>query len=335
LLLARGITRPLNSLIAVSGRLASGDLSVSVSRSDSSDEVSLLQNSFSSMSESLRKMLDNMGSSVNELSTSAAQISATARQSAATAAEQASTAAEVSTSVEEIRQTSKAATETAREVVRVAEEATEKGQRGQDAIVEAVSVMQLIGERVGGVAGRILELNEKNAQIGEIVDTVNDLAEQSNLLAVNASIEAAKAGEQGRGFAVVASEVRNLAGQSKRATKQIAALLDEIRTASESTVMATEEASKRTEDGQGAIHSVKKLVAELATVLEASSERARQIAGATGQQAAGIDQIAEAMEGVAAGGHEAADGARQLEQSSASLSALAEQLRALTSAYKV
>ena len=99
--------------------------------------------------------------------------------------------------------------------------------------------------------------------VGEIVETVNDLSEQSNLLAVNASIEAAKAGEQGRGFAVVASEVRTLAEQSKRATQQIRSILGDIQKATQTAVMSTEEGTKRAKDGLGAIKSVRDTITDL------------------------------------------------------------------------
>lgn len=331
----RSITRPLATLLGVAEQLSIGDLTVSIPEFRGTDELARLQSAFGSMAEGLRTVLGNVSSSVRELSTSATEISATAQQAASTSSQQASTAAEVSTSVEEIQQTSKSATEQASEVVTVAEDALDKGQQGQEAIATAVEVMHIIGERVGGLAGKILELNEKNAEIGKIVETVNDLAEQSNLLAVNASIEAAKAGEHGRGFAVVASEVRSLASQSKLATQQIGGLLSEIRSASEATVMATEEARKRTDDGQRSIESVRLVVEELANVLEVSADRARQIAGATSQQAAGITQIAEAMESVAEGSSDSARGAKQLEESALHLSSLAEQLRQTTGAFTI
>jgi len=203
--------------------------------------------------------------------------------------------AEISSTIEEIHQTSTVAAGTAQAVVTVTSQALDKGQQGIRAVADAMKVMELI------------------VQVSEIVETVNDLAEQSNLLAVNASIEAAKAGEQGRGFAVVASEVRSLAEQSKRATQQIRNTL------------------LRAEEGRRTIESVNTIIVELAGVLDESSDRARQIAGAAAQQAAGIKQIAAAMSSVSQGGRDTANGASQLEQAVGNLGVISSDLKKLIS----
>jgi methyl-accepting chemotaxis protein len=221
------------------------------------------------------------------LRSSISQITATAKQSAATAAEQASTVAEVSTTVEEISQTTKVASDTAEGVVNVAEEALSQGRRGLDAIVKAKDALKLLNE------------------ISVIVDTVNDLSELSNLLAVNASIEAHRAGEHGRGFVVVASEVRSLAEQSKNATKKIRDML------------------RKTEQGWQDIEAVHDVIGNLNSVLEESSDKSRQIAGASNQQAVGIQQIADAMTNVNQGGQDTAVGAKQLEEASQNLQDIA------------
>jgi methyl-accepting chemotaxis protein len=234
--------------------------------------------------------------------------------------------AEVSTTVEEINQTSKSASDNAQQVVRVAEEAVEGGRAGQNAINKAVAVMQSIHDQVKGVTEQIMRLNERNEQIVNIVESVNELAEQSNLLAVNASIEAAKAGEHGRGFSVVASEVRDLAKQSKAATQQIRSLLSEIEKESGRAVTGTNEALERTKAGQSEIESVREVLQSLASVLDLTADKARQIFGSTAQQAAGIEQISDAMENVAQGGEDSASGARQLEEAVHGLSLLAKQL---------
>lgn len=220
---------------------------------------------------------------VSTLTSNTAQLAATARQSASTANEQASTVAEVGTTVEEITQTSAATASTAKKVLNVSESAVEKGEKGVAAVDEAVHVMKSV------------------SAVSEIVELIRELAEQSNLLAVNAGIEAAKAGEQGRGFAVVAGEVRSLAEQSKRATQQIRSAI------------------KNAEDGQQAIGKVGLVISELSAVLEESADSARQISAAAAQQAAGIQQISDAMVNVAQGGRDTADGARQLDQAVAAL----------------
>src|SRR4029079_8331267 len=130
------------------------------------------------------------------------------------------------------------------------------------------------------VAQKNRRLSEQSAQIAEIIDAVQDLAEQSNPLAVNASIEAAKAGDQGRGFAVVAAEVRSLAEQSKRATQQVRRILLEIQKATEEAGVADADGSRRVEDGTRAMQTVRSAIQELSSTLEESADRSRQIAGA-------------------------------------------------------
>jgi methyl-accepting chemotaxis protein len=301
--------RPLSRLAAVSEALASGDLSAAQDTAAAErtwlnklikgeDEVRKLEQSFSRMTRNLRELVVSIQSSVRQLASSSRQIAATARQSMTTADEQAATVQQVGVTVEEIGQTSRVVVERAQEVMDVAEQAVEGGQKGIMAIDDARRALELV------------------AKIIEIVETVNELAEQSNLLAVNASIEAAKAGEQGRGFGVVASEVRNLAGQSKRAAKQIREIL------------------KRVEAGGEATTSAAAAMSQLAAVLENSSNRARQITGAAAQQAAGIRQISDAMGNVVQGGKETAEGARQLEGAVADLNALAQQLESMVGRYK-
>lgn len=226
----------------------------------------------------------------SDLLANTSQLAATAKQAAATAAQQSATVAEVSTTIEEITQTSSATAGIAQRVVKDGTIALEKGSRGIDAASEAASIMRAIG------------------QVTDIVDLVKELAEQSNLLAVNAGIEAAKAGDHGRGFAVVASEVRNLAEQSKRATHQI------------------KNAIARVGDGTKAIDAVAQANQELMTVLEESSDNARHIAAASSQQAMGIAQISEAMTTVSQGGKDTAETARQLETAVQSLKSISQEL---------
>ena len=229
-------------------------------------------------------------SNVAELKASSSQLSATAAQSASTAEEQAGIVSQVSTTTEEISQISGTGAASAQEIVSVTSEAVKQGQQGQATVREALSIMTRIG------------------QVSSIVDTVNQLSEQSNLLAVNAGIEAAKAGEYGRGFAVVASEVRNLAEQSRKATMEIRAALG------------------LTEDGRRAIQSTMDVIEGLMLVLEDASDRSRKIAGAAMQQAAGIKQINEATLSLKQAGQDSAASAAQIEQAVRNLEGVSEKI---------
>jgi methyl-accepting chemotaxis protein len=342
--LAQNIASPISRLAQVFRKIAGGDtagaaaelrtIGVGASTGQTADEVGSLVAAAREMTEGLRAVLvQSLREGVGKLSASTSQISATAKEYAETATAQASAVAEVGTTVEEVKQTSEVAAASARDVATAADEAARKGHVGRERLGDAVALMRKINERVAGIAEQILQLSEQTSQIGTIVDAVSDLAEQSNLLAVNASIEAAKAGEHGRGFAVVASEVRSLAEQSKRATQQIRGILSQIQKATQSAVMATEEGTKRSEDGRLSVEAVREVVENLAVVLEESAAKARQIAGASAQQASGIAQVALALGGISKAARDNATGVRQLEMAVVDLERLTGELKATSDRY--
>ncbi len=340
LFMARSITRPIVRVAQLSERIAGGDLALEGVREDDENsegrnEVAVLQRASRKMADRLRAIVGELQSGVSQLSSSTTQIASTAKEAAAASAQQSVTVTEVSATMDEIQTTSQAAARSAQEVVSSAERVAASGQDGLKAVDRATVIMGTIEERVREIAERILQLSEQNKQIGEIVETVNDLSEQSNLLAVNASIEAAKAGEQGRGFAVVASEVRNLAEQSKRATQQIRSILGDIQKATQTAVMTTEEGTKRTKDGLGAIKSVREVITDLARTLEDSADRVRQIASNATQQASGIQQISQAVGDLARSGRENAAGASNLERAASDIRSLSEQLQGVTAGYRL
>ncbi|MDF1562198.1 MAG: methyl-accepting chemotaxis protein [Deltaproteobacteria bacterium] len=189
--------------------------------------------------------------------------------------------------------------------------------------------------QVEEIATTILDLSEKTQQISSIIATVDDFAEQSSLLALNASIEAARAGEEGKAFSVVAGEVKNLAEQSRQATERVRAILSEIQQATHTAVMVTEEGSKRVETGVELIQAAGEIVKDLARTIQASADSARQISAAARQQAGGVSQINAAMDIIDEYARQSLYSVRHTETASRMVSTITGQLRAATERYRL
>lgn len=214
---------------------------------------------------------------------------------ASAASEQAAAVAQTSTSLEEIRETSNQTMTKATDMASGAEQALDEGSRGLSEVEAGVAAIGSIRTQVEDIARNIVRLSEQSRRIGEITATVNNLAQQSKMLAINASIEAAKAGEAGRGFAVVAEEVGNLAEQSEEATAQVRQMLDEVQSATEKAVMATEEGTKKVDHGVTLIQGAGATMASLHKVIEQTAIASQQIVGSVRQQTLGIGQVSDAM----------------------------------------
>lgn len=186
----------------------------------------------------------------------------------------------------------------AQAVADAAQQSVEVSKTGQDAIANTVTGMETIQGQVEDIAQSILALSGFTQQIGEIVSAVEEIANQSRMLALNASIEAARAGDEGRGFAVVAREMRSLAGQSREATTKVSDILNEIQRAANKTVMVTEEGGKGAQHGMELARRAGEAIRDLAMTIEESAGVAIQIAASTHQQTNAMDQLVTAMKSI-------------------------------------
>ena len=207
--------------------------------------------------------------------------------------------------------------------------------QGTEAVGALAGAMEEIRARVDGIAAEILTLSARTEQIGAITATVNELADQSNLLALNASIEAARAGEHGRGFAVVAEQVRRLSEQSKAATAQVETILNDVREATAAAVAASEQGTKVVDHGLSLTERTGEGIRSLADTIREASAAAEQIAASAHQQSVGMDQIAEAMTNIDNGTDQFLEGAHQSQRVAGDLSELSGKLAALTDRYRV
>lgn len=243
----------------------------------------------------LHDMVRDVRTTVQAVGDSATLILNLTNDQIATASDQDSSVMQTSSTVNEVRATVTETAERAQAVAEMAQRSVMVSLSGQEAVRNTIEGMSLIRQRVESIADNILILSEHTQQIGEIIATVNELADQLKLLALNASIEAARAGEEGKGFAVVAMEVRSLAAQSREATTQIREILGEIQQATNSAVMVTEQGTKGVDSGVGLVDRAGKSIQELAATIEEAAQAAIQIAASTRQQTVGMDQLTDAM----------------------------------------
>jgi len=332
--LSRVMTVPLERLARAAAGIAAGDLRQQID-TRGSDEIGELARSFSKMAGTVTHLLTDLRSAAADIEREATSALTTSTQQSAMAHEQASAINETSTTVAEIAQTSKQATTYADSVISGTQRSEALSTEGQKVVAESVAGMEKLGEQVRTIALAITELNERTLQISDIITTVRDVAEQSNLLALNASIEAAKAGDHGRGFAVVAMEMRTLAEQSKVAANQVRALLGEVQKGTKAAVAATDEGSRRAQAAMALAQSAGSAILGLAEVIRESSGAARQIAGNTRQQTIGVEQIATAMSELSSAMTDTVSGTRQIEQVAGNLTNLSKRFSELVGRYQL
>jgi methyl-accepting chemotaxis protein len=266
---------------------------------------------------------------ISRLSTSTAEMLSVTSQVAAGAVQTATAISEAATTVDEVRQTSLLASQKATSVSDSAQNADGVADAGRRAVTETLEGIQRIQDQMAVVADSVVRLSEQTEAVGEIISTSNDIAEQSNLLSVNAAIEAAKASDQGKGFSVVAEEIKNLAMQSKQGVVQVRSILNDIQQATAAAVMAAEQSGKAINDGarQAAESSV--AIESLAESVAAAAQSAMQIVASSQQQLVGMDQISEAMSSIDQASAQNAAGARQMEVEVQHLRELAHAMRSM------
>jgi methyl-accepting chemotaxis protein len=332
----RSVTGPLAKLREGTAIVGAGNLNYRLGVTIR-DEIGELSRAFDQMTEKLQATTlsrDELADGARILASSASEILAFTTQVAAGSAQTATAVSQTTTTVEEVKQTAQVSSEKARHVSESAQQTAQTAQNGRQAVEASMAAMHHIQAQMASMAESIVRLSEQGQAIGEIIATVNDLTEQSNLLAVNAAIEAAKAGEQGKGFAVVAQEVKSLAAQSKQATGQVRAILGDIQKATSAAVMATEQGSKAVEVGMQLSAEVGAAIRALAESIEAAARAATQIAASAQQQLVGMDQVALAMQSIAQASAQNVASTKQTESAAQNLNTLGLKLKQLVEQYQ-
>lgn len=331
----RVISRPIQDISQAASLIAAGDLTVALPAEKRSDEIGVLVTTFRQMAEGLREQIRSLVEGASVLGSAASEIVASTTQLTASASESAAVVTQTSTTVEQVRQSTQVASLKARTVAESAQKVAQISQSGRKSTEDVAAGMNRIRVQMEAIAASMMRLSEQSQAIGRIMATVEDLAAQSNLLAVNAAIEAAKAGEHGKGFGVVAQEVKSLSEQSRQATEQVRTILGDIQKATATAVMATEQGAKAVEAGTRQTEVAAEAIQALAGSVTEGAQAATQIAASSQQQLVGVDQVATAMDSVRQASVQNVAGARQLEASARNLNELGQRLKAMVERYKV
>ena len=273
-----------------------------------------------------RTLARQIGTAVGQVQSSSAELQAAASQQATGAKEQSTAMTEIATTISELLATSRQITESARRVAQIAEETAGAARSGDDVVGRAHESIAAISRQVDLVVSHMLELGKKSQQIGTVLEIVSELAEQTNILAINATIEAAGAGEAGKRFAVVADEIRKLADRVGGSTKEIRGLIDDVRSAVNTTVMATETGSKAVDAGSKQFAHVTASFKQIAGLVTTTTEAAREIELSIKQQMSAVEQVNVAIANIAQASKETEASTGQTQQTASQLAVLSKDL---------
>jgi len=323
--IARIISRPVKELVS---NIDNADLH-SQFNSVRKDEIGDLQRSFDKFVMSIKETLVQVSEASSAVASASTEISSSTEQMAAGAQEQSSQASEVATAVEEMTKTLAETNGNIRKVADGAKEAKESANAGGTVVENTVKGMKRISDVVNQSAEQVKVLGASSEKIGEIVGVINDIADQTNLLALNAAIEAARAGEQGRGFAVVADEVRKLAERTSKATKEIASMIKQIQADTDQAVVSMEKGTEEVGKGITLAEQAGQMLLGIVGNAESVADMVGQIAAASEQQASASEQISKNVEAISTVTQESASGVQQIAKTAEDLNRLTENLQQL------
>lgn len=319
------ITGALDRLVVSAEAAAKGDLSQEVIV-EGKDEIAKAGKALESMRTNLAKMVHGITNAAEKLSSASQGLTETARKSQHSVAQQQAEISQVATAMHEMSATSQDVANSVSRTSEAAKEANTESNSGTEVVGAAISEIENLAKQIEETAAVINRLNEDSAEISQILDTITGLAEQTNLLALNAAIEAARAGEHGRGFAVVADEVRTLAGRTQQSTEQINQTIEKLQGGSKSAVSAMEKGRSQTntvvERARQAGNSLQAIVRSVAEINDMSA----QIASAAEEQSSVSEGISHSLEDIDRKSQEATQGIEETSSSASEISSIAGEL---------
>ncbi|HKE16664.1 MAG TPA: CHASE3 domain-containing protein [Kofleriaceae bacterium] len=273
-----------------------------------------------------RSLSRQIGSAVQHVQSSSTELQTASTQQAVGAREQATAMSEISTTISELMATSRQIAESAQRVAGIARETAAAARSGDGAVEKGNEAITAIRRQVDLIVTNMLSLGKKSQEVGGVLDIVSELAEQTNILAINATIEAAGAGESGRRFAVVADEIRKLADRVAGATKQIREMVEDVRGAVNATIMTTEGGAKVVESGSRQFVEVAQAFESIAGRVSTTTDAAKEIELSTKQQATAVEQVNIAITNVAQQSKQSEVATSQTQQTASELAGLSRDL---------
>ncbi|HLJ86052.1 MAG TPA: HAMP domain-containing methyl-accepting chemotaxis protein [Candidatus Angelobacter sp.] len=327
------LQKSVTEFLTIVSQIARGDLTLrgrvtSDALGNVVDSVNYMLDNFAKVLDRVRKAAIDVQSSANEILIASEEMSSGAIQQDQEITNTSSAVEELTVSMKQVSNNAEASAEAARRALDAAEQ-------GNRSVRDTLEGMQRIRSSVQATAKRIKALGDRSLEISEIVNVINDITEQTNLLALNAAIEAARAGEAGRGFAVVADEVRKLAEHSRNATKDIAALIKAIQAETNDAVVVMEEGTKEVEIGAKLADQAGKALEAISTVVRQSAELVQEISLASKQQVRGTEGVANAMQIISNITRQTSQGARQTARTVEQLVHMSEQLNEALSQFRI
>ena len=328
------VTQPLNRLVAALERMRQGDFTERLAL-QRRDEFGILGNGLNRLADDLSELVGQVQRSGIQVNTTATEIAATAREQQSTAHEIAATTAEIGATSKQISATSKELVKTMNEVNQVAEQTADLAGSGQAAITRMETTMRQIMEASGSITAKLAVLSEKTTNINSVVTTITKVADQTNLLSLNAAIEAEKAGEYGLGFAVVAMEIRRLADQTAVATYDIEKMVKEMQSAVAAGVMGMDKFSEEVRRGVEEIRQVSTHLAQIIHQVQTLTPRFQTVNEGMHAQATGAQQISDTLTQLSEAAQQTAESLRQSNLAIEQLNSAARGLQTSVARFKL